>query len=100
MEKLKRYDDWASRLLALITERRSTPFAWGQHDCALFACDAVKVMTGVDPARGLRGKYRSAMGAARALKGHAGAGITATARKIAKTHGCREVPVLFARRGE
>ena len=97
---LKRRDDWPGRLLALIAERRATPFAWGRHDCALFACDAVEAMTGVDPAKGLRGKYRSALGARRALKEHAGAGLTATARKIAKVHGCPEVPVLMAQRGD
>ena len=97
---LKRRDDWPSRLLALIAERRERPFAWGRHDCALFACDAVDAMTGVDPARGLRGKYRSALGARRVLKDFAGAGITATARKIAKVHGAPEVPILMAQRGD
>lgn len=97
---LKRFDDWPGRLLALIAERRAVPFAWGRHDCALFACDAVEAMTGVDPAKGLRGTYRSAPGARRALKDFAGGGITATARKIAKAHGCPEVPVLLARRGD
>ena len=97
---LKRHDDWPSRLLALVAERRDRAFAWGRHDCALFACDAVRTMTGVDPAKSLRGTYRSALGARRALKEHAGGGLTATARKIAKVHGCAEVPVLLARRGD
>jgi len=32
-------------------------FAWGRHDCMLFAADWAKALTGVDPAAGWRGTY-------------------------------------------
>jgi len=50
-----RFEDWPSRLFALVEARKQTPFAWGSHDCCLFACDAVQAMTGTDPAAPLRG---------------------------------------------
>lgn len=48
---------WQSRLDALLSERLHQPFAWGVHDCALFAADAVLAVTEVDPAAALRGSY-------------------------------------------
>ena len=63
-----RKEDWPERLMALIAERRSRPFAWGEQDCALFACDAVAAMTGADPAAWFRGRYRTRRGAYALLK--------------------------------
>jgi hypothetical protein len=45
-----------------------TPFAWGEHDCVLFAADAVKAQTGVDRLAAYRGRWKTARGAARLLK--------------------------------
>lgn len=56
---IERYLDWEQRLYQFIEGRRLRPFAWGQHDCALFAADAVQQMTGVDLAADYRGKYRT-----------------------------------------
>ena len=68
-----RRDDWPERLDAFIRARRARSFAWGQHDCALFAADAVEAMTGNDPAAVFRGGYDSAAGALKAIRaaGHA-----------------------------
>lgn len=52
---LQRLPDWPLRLDALVHERARVPFAWGSNDCALFAADAVRAITGHDPAAGLRG---------------------------------------------
>ena len=41
---------WRSALAAYIAETMRKPFAWGLHDCALFAAGAVEAMTGNDPA--------------------------------------------------
>lgn len=92
--------DFAERLLAVLEERRDRPFAWGRNDCALFACDLVEAATGVDHAAPLRGRYRSAAGAAWALRRFAGGGLEAAAEKIAKSNGLREVPPLMAQRGD
>jgi hypothetical protein len=48
------------------------PFAWGSHDCVLFAADCVAACTGVDPAADKRGTYSDAMSAARVVREHGG----------------------------
>lgn len=50
-----RLQDWPERLAALVEARRTMPFAWGSHDCALFAADAIAAVTGEDPATAFRG---------------------------------------------
>lgn len=56
------------RFDALVAQRMREPFAWGAHDCCLFAADAVLALTGQDHAAGLRGTYTDAMGAVRVLQ--------------------------------
>ena len=53
---------------AFIAEKRDRPFVWGQQDCCLFAADWVLAVTQIDPAQAFRGKYRTELGAKRALK--------------------------------
>lgn len=43
---LHRLPDWPERLAAYIAANRPLPFAWGTHDCALFAAGAVQAVTG------------------------------------------------------
>lgn len=52
----------------LIAERLTMPFAWGTHDCCLWAADAVLTQTGVDHAAAYRGTYGDALGAARLVR--------------------------------
>ena len=59
--------NWVLDLLALIEERKSAPFIWGQNDCVLFAADCIVVMGNVDPAAASRGKYKTEQGAKRHL---------------------------------
>jgi hypothetical protein len=42
-------------MVEAVVARESTPFAWGGHDCCLFAADVVRACTGVDYAEALRG---------------------------------------------
>ncbi len=72
-----RFDDWPERLLACIEAARARPFAWGQQDCALFAADCVRAMTGADPAAAFRGRYACARGAYAILRRTVGAGVRA-----------------------
>lgn len=51
---MKRYVDWPVRLQQCVLEWSDVPFEYGRHDCALWAAAAVKAMTGVDLADGLR----------------------------------------------
>jgi hypothetical protein len=66
--KTERYGDWPERLARCIAAARTRRFAWGEHDCALFAADCVQAMTGRDPAGAYRGRYRTALGVARLLR--------------------------------
>lgn len=56
---MNRKTDWRKELVAYLSSVNRADFKAGQHDCALFAAGAVKVMTGEDLAKGWRGKYRS-----------------------------------------
>lgn len=60
---MRRVANWPSRLAALVEEVRLRPFAWGKHDCCLWAASAVEAITSMDPAIDLRGTYRSAKSA-------------------------------------
>lgn len=64
-----RFEDWPQRLDAEIERARSREFAYGAHDCCLFAADIVLAITGVDPAAHLRG-YTCAIAAARIVAAH------------------------------
>jgi uncharacterized protein DUF6950 len=64
----QRREDWPERLGALVERARGRAFRWGEHDCVLFAAEAVAAVTGVDLAAGVRGTYRGAAGAARAMR--------------------------------
>lgn len=67
-----RYHDWPEKLFDAIKIASRREFEWGKNDCALFACDCAKAMTGVDRAKDFRGKYdtrRSAMTALKVIEG-------------------------------
>lgn len=65
---MNRLPDWRTRLHRYLAGCAKRPLAWGRWDCALHAADAVEVMTGVDLAADMRGRYTTAIGAQRALK--------------------------------
>ncbi len=92
--------DWQSRMSRALAARRETPFAWGRHDCALFACDVAEAVCGIDFAAPLRGRYGTKRGAYAVLDDFAGGGLEQAAEKIASDHGCAEVAPLMARRGD
>jgi hypothetical protein len=94
---------WATRALdAFLTSRAKTPFAWGAHDCALFAADGIEAMTGTDIAADFRGEYSDEAGALAAIKTIAGGETVADAAAwCAAKHGIPEWPrPLFAQRGD
>lgn len=63
-----RAPDWEERLAVFLDRKREEPFKWGSNDCALFAADAIKAMTGTDPGEPFRNTYSDRKGAAAALK--------------------------------
>lgn len=92
---MTRRPDWEARLHAYLESVAGKPFAWGSHDCCLFAAGAVKAITGDDPMPEFRGRYTTAAGSVRALKRY-GAGT------LEETIDGKfpERPVAFARRGD
>lgn len=87
--------DWESALSDYLAGQGGAVFAWGACDCAMFAAGAVLAMTGTDPAAELRGRYKSATGAARVLKRYGADDLAAwvSAR-------FEEVAPVFAHRGD
>lgn len=59
-------------LFALVLHTGQHPFAWGTHDCAMLAFDAVQAVTGKDPAPDLRGAYSTPDEALALLRGMGG----------------------------
>ncbi len=104
-------DGFLERLFDAVAARRDRAFQWGMHDCCLFACDVIRDAGGVDYAAPFRGRYRTAAGAARALRRFCGgraAGepapnvslLEAAAEKITRDNELDEVPPLLAQRGD
>lgn len=95
---MMRQTNWPARLNAFIEQRRKMPFAWGGNDCCLFVCDWISLLTGIDPAKKLRGTYADALSAARVLKRHRG--VEAIAARQCRANGWPSVPVVSAMRGD
>lgn len=95
---VERLVDWPARLNAFLAERRTWSFVYGLNDCCMFAADAVQAITSVDPARALRGRYKSKRGAG----GHIAraGGFDALVATVASRAGYSSVPVHFAQRGD
>lgn len=64
----ERFSFWRSALAVYIDECMQKPFQWGEHDCALFAAGAIKIMTGEDFAQPYLGKYKTLKGGLGLLK--------------------------------
>jgi len=63
-----RVQNWPSILFAKIEDAKKTPFQWGVFDCALFTADCVFAITGNDPARNYRNRYKTQRGAMGIIK--------------------------------
>jgi hypothetical protein len=94
----RRISNWPLALAEFIESRRLTPFKWGEHDCCLFAADAVLAITGIDLAADFRGTYDSAIGANRIL--NANTDLEALIATHCERVGFAPVPVRFAGRGD
>lgn len=94
-----RREDWPARLAAAIADRSDKAWSWGAHDCCITAADLVLAMTGADPAKGIRGKYKSARGARSMLQRHGG-DAAALAASIAVREGWPRIAVSHAQRGD
>lgn len=72
MSAAVRREDWAERLAAVLRAVPGRQHAYGDHDCALHACDGALAVTGDDPGAPYRGRYCDYMGGMRLLAGEAG----------------------------
>lgn len=91
-----RLPGWETRLAVEIDAARLKPFAWGSHDCATWAFDVRRALTGEDAAHAWRGLYSTAKGAQRWLRRQGWADYEAGARAILG----EPVPPLTAQRGD
>lgn len=73
-----RIADWPTALAEFLKDKQHAEFKWGENDCCLFAADAIKTITQVDNATEFRGRYTTALGAARALKRYGAGDIKST----------------------
>lgn len=78
------------------------PFAWGVHDCCLFAANGIQAMTGVDVAEDFRGKYHDEATAFATIKEvTGGTTVEDAAVYVANKYEMAEVPHKFkAQRGD
>lgn len=60
--------NWQTHLANFIAKNKRRPFEWGEFDCCLFAADAYQIITGQDYAKDFRGRYKTKIGASRAIK--------------------------------
>lgn len=89
-----RYDNWPLHLQQVLQAAREAAFSWGENDCCLFAADCCVAVCGIDPAEQYRGRYRTEIGAKRALKQVHGS-------LEAAWDACFErIPVRLAQRGD
>jgi hypothetical protein len=95
---IPRVHDWPERLAQYLAENCSRPFEWGSFDCCLFAANVFEVLTGMDPAKELRGSYSSAREAAVTLARHGG--MESLIEEVLKPFAAETVPVLCAQRGD
>ncbi len=77
-----RKENWPSIMDAEIEKARGLEFKWGESDCALWAANVVREMTGVDYADTFRGKYSTAAGSVKALKKYGSGSLTETITSI------------------
>ena len=66
---MPRIENWTTILAARLEAVRDLPFAWGRHDCATWAFDLRRDLTGGEDIAALwRGRYTTALGAQRIMR--------------------------------
>ena len=93
---MQRKDNWPARLVAKIEAARDKPFSWGEHDCCTFASACVEAMTGENPMKIFKGRYRSEADAGSILRQKGAGNLLDTLTEILG----KPVPVEKAERGD
>jgi hypothetical protein len=86
-------EGWESILFEQV--KSDYPFEWGVKDCALYVADLILSYTGIDYAEPFRGKYKTQIGAARALIKYGHGGLEQWCN-----HNFESIPPKKARRGD
>jgi hypothetical protein len=92
---MTRHPQWEQRLHDYFVAVHDLPHAYGQHDCLLHAANTIRAVTGKDPARGHRRKYKSQASAVRYLERLGHDSPEAMLDSLLK-----QKPVGFAQRGD
>lgn len=92
---MSRISTWEQALADYLAGMEDAEFKHGTADCALFAAGAVLAMTGDDPAKAFRGKYKSQASAVRALRNIGAGDLESTIDGMFD-----EKPAAFAQRGD
>lgn len=96
----RRKKGWETSLVNFLAANEWAPFVWGVHDCCRFACLGLVAQGLPDPMPAKFRRYKTAIGAAGAIRRLGGdGGLDAAATKLAGGAGLREVPTAFAGRG-
>lgn len=92
-----RLPGWPERLAEAVESARARAFAWGQHDCGLWARSVAVALTGQDPAPWLTG-YASeeALAALLDMRG----GLEEAVAAAMEEFGAPEIRPVFAQRGD
>lgn len=92
---MTRLEYWP-QILADFIAAADRPFCWGTWDCGLLAADCVLAMTGVDIAAEFRGRYKTARGARKVMRGD----MAQMMARVSQTYGMPAIPPLAAQRGD
>lgn len=92
---MTRLEYWP-QILADFIAAADRPFCWGTWDCGLLAADCVQAMTGVDIAAEFRGRYTTARGARRVMRGS----MAEMMARVSHTYGMPEIRPAMAQRGD
>jgi hypothetical protein len=98
-----RRQDWPTILAQMVYDARCEPFAWGTHDCCIWAADVIQAMSEshVDLAATYRGTYSDEAGAAAVISAATGGGdLEDLIEAIATANGFIEVTPNKAQRGD
>ena len=93
-----RVDNWQSVLGSELRKKRD--FVYGFSDCAFFAFDVVKAITGVDLGEVDRGTYSTPFGAKKIIKKKGYGDIRGWVSCICESKGFDSISVTMAKRGD
>lgn len=96
---LRRLWDWQTRADRFLRQVNKMPFAFGTHDCSMFATNMVREITGEDVVKAIRGLYKTEQEAKDIIDQLTkGQGLEQLADQIARQFGLEQISVLRAQR--